>query len=92
MRWEGIMSESDSARVQAMTELTPLLLYLASWEEEPFRGAPTIHRAWKNHRFEILDALVERGLLTSTHRSKSVDFTADGLAEAHALRKKYLGP
>ena len=86
------MSECDSAREQAMAELTLLLLYLASWEEEPFRGAPTIHRAWKTHRFEILDALAEEGLLTSTHRSKSVDFTADGLSKARVLQQKYLGP
>lgn len=84
------MSEGESARVQTMTELTPILLYLASWEEEPFRGAPTIHRAWKTHRFEILGALVEDGLLVSTHRSKSVDFTADGFARARVLQKKYL--
>ena len=86
------MTEHDDERERAMAELTLLLLYLASWEEEPFRGAPTIHRAWKNHRFEILDVLVEEGLLTSTHRSKSVDFTADGLARARALQGKYVGP
>jgi hypothetical protein len=86
------MTEHDDERERAMAELTLLLLYLTSWEEEPFRGAPTIHRAWKNHRFEILDALVEEGLLTSTHRSKSVDFTADGLARARALQRKYVEP
>jgi len=86
------MTEHDNERERVMAELTLLLLYLASWEEEPFRGAPTIHRAWKNHRFEILDALVEEGLLTSTHRSKSVNFTADGLARATALQGKYVGP
>ena len=86
------MTEHDNERERVMAELTLLLLYLASWEEEPFRGAPTIHRAWKNHRFEILDALVEEGLLTSTHRSKSVNFTADGLARARALQGKYVGP
>ena len=85
------MSEGDSAREQTMTELTLLLLYLASWEEEPFRGAPTIHRAWKTHRFEILDALVEEGLLATTHRVKWVQITGDGLARARALQKKYLG-
>jgi len=84
------MTEHDNERERVMAELTLLLLYLASWEEEPFRGAPTIHRAWKNHRFEILDALVEEGLLTSTHRSKSVNFTADGLARARALQGKYV--
>lgn len=86
------MAEHDDIRERAMAELTLLLLYLASWEEEPFRGAPTLHKAWKTHRYEILDALVEEGLLTSTHRSKSVDFTADGLARARALQRKYLEP
>ncbi len=85
------MTEHDNERERAMAELTLLLLYLASWEEEPFRGAPTLHKAWKTHRYEILDALVEEGLLTSTHRSKSVDFTADGLAKARVLQRKYLG-
>ena len=85
------MAEHDDRRKRVMAELTLLLLYLASWEEEPFRGAPTFHKAWKTLRYEILDALVEEGLLTSTHRSKSVDFTADGLARARAFQKKYLG-
>ena len=85
------MTEHDNERERVMAELTLLLLYLASWEEEPFRGAPTLHKAWKTHRYEILDALVEEGLLTSTHRSKSVDFTADGLAKARVLQRKYLG-
>jgi len=85
------MSDHDNTRERAMEELTLLLLYLSSWEEEPFRGAPTIHRAWKNHRFEVIDALVEEGLLMSAHRSKSVGFTEDGLARARALQKKYLG-
>ena len=75
---------------EAVRELTLLLLYLASWEEEPIAGAPTIHRAWKNHRFEVLDALVEEGLLTSSHRAKSVGFTEDGLTKARALQQKYL--
>jgi len=85
------MPDCEYMRDRAVAELTLLLLYLASWEEEPFCGAPAVHRAWKTHRFEILDALVEEGLLTSAHRSKSVDFTADGLFKARVLRQKYLG-
>lgn len=84
------MAEDEKLR-QAAKELTLLVLYLAAWEEELFRGGPTIHRAWKNHRFEILDVLVEEGLLTSTHRAKSVGFTEDGVAKARALQRKYLG-
>jgi len=85
------MTEHEKTRERDMKELTLLLLYLASWEEEPIRGVPTIHCSWKNHRFEILDALVEEGLLATTHRVKWVQITGDGLARARALQKKYLG-
>ena len=85
------MADHDNTRERTMKELTLLLLYLASWEEEPIRGAPSIHCSWKNHRFEILDALVEEGLLSTTHRVKWVQITDDGLLTAHALQKKYLG-
>ena len=85
------MVARGNARGKTVTELTLLLLYSASWEEEPLRGAPTIHRAWKTHRSEILDTLVEEGLLTSTHRWQSVDSTTDGLAKARVLQQKYLG-
>ena len=84
------MAESDNTQEEAMNELTLLLLYLVSWEEEPFRGAPTIRRSWKNHRFEILDTLAEEGLLATTHRAKWVQITDAGLARARALQKKYL--
>jgi len=84
------MAEHEETRERDMKELTLLLLYLASWEEEPIRGAPTIHCSWKNHRFEILDALVEEGLLATTHRVKWVQITDDGLARACALQKNYL--
>jgi hypothetical protein len=86
------MAEHGNTRERAMKELTLLLLYLASWEEEPIRGAPTLHSVWKNHHFEILDTLVEEGLLVTTHRSKSVQITDDGLARARALQEKCLGP
>ncbi len=48
---------------QAVEELTLLLLYLTSWEEELLRGAPTVRRAWKNMRFEVLDSLAQQGYL-----------------------------
>jgi hypothetical protein len=76
---------------QFMEELTLLLLYLTSWEEQAMPGAPTIHGAWKNHRFEVLDALAEQGYLETSHRSKSVRITADGVEEARKLQKKYFG-
>jgi len=36
-----------------------------------------VHRAWKTHRFEIVDALVQRGYLETNRRTKSVR-TEDG--------------
>jgi len=82
------MESTELERV--IEELTLLLLFLASWEEELVPGAPTVHRAWKNHRFEVLDALVEKGCLDTTHRAKSARITADGLAKAREFQKKYL--
>ncbi len=75
----------DGDVTEMLKDLTLLLLYLSSWEEEPIRGAPTICRAWKNHRFEILDALAEEGLLVTPHRAKWVRLTDEGLAKARAL-------
>jgi len=41
------MAEYEDTREQVMKKLTLLLLYLASWEEEPIRGAVTVHCFWK---------------------------------------------
>lgn len=76
---------------QAVEELTLLLLYLTSWEEELLRGAPTVRRAWKNLRFEVLDSLAQQGYLETKHRAKSVRITEEGLKKARELQKKYLG-
>ena len=76
---------------QAVEELTLLLLYLTSWEEELLRGAPTVRRAWKTFRFEILDALTQQEYLATKHRAKSVHITEDGVEKAQELQKKYLG-
>jgi len=81
----------DTELDRAIEELTLLLLYLTSWEEELVPGAPKVHRTWKNHRFEAVDALVEEGYLDTTHRAKSVRITEDGVEKARELQKKYLG-
>ncbi len=76
---------------QAVEELTLLLLYLTSWEEELIRGALTVRRAWKTFRFEILDALTQQEYLATNRRAKSVHITEDGVEKARELQKKYLG-
>jgi len=84
------MSDCEDAD-RLMKELTLALLYLASWEEEPIPGAPTIWRAWKNHRFEILDALAEEELIGSSKRAKWVLITDAGAAQARALLERFSG-
>ncbi|HBB66024.1 MAG: hypothetical protein A2X28_07215 [Elusimicrobia bacterium GWA2_56_46] len=66
-------------------ELTLLGLYLASWTEKDVPG----FRAWKNHRFEILDTLAEKGYLQSSRGAKSVYITPEGLTKAKELKEKY---
>jgi len=76
---------------QAVEELTLLLLYLTSWEEELAPGLPKVRRAWKTFRFEALDALAQQEYLRTTHRAKSVGITEEGLEKARELQAKYLG-
>ncbi len=76
---------ADGSQERMAKELALLVLYLTSWEEEPFPGAPRIRRAWKNHRFEILDALVEEGLVEMPRRAKWMRITDVGVAKARVL-------
>lgn len=77
---------------EVVKELTLLLLYLTSWEEGGMAEMPPVHRAWKGHRFEALDALADEGLLSSSHGAKSVYLTDEGVTKAQALQRKYLSP
>jgi len=76
---------------QVIEELTLLLLYLTSWQEEVVSDAPPVCRAWKGFRFEALDALEQQGYLNQSRRAKSVTLTEKGLQRARALQAKYLG-
>jgi hypothetical protein len=75
---------------QQIEELTLLLLYLTSWEEEI--GGDTVQRAWKGFPFEVLDALEENGYLSQSRRAKSVYLTRAGLERAEVLAANYLQP
>ena len=74
---------------EVIEDLTLLLLYLTSWEEEVVPDL-TIHRAWKGFRFEALDALEEGGYISQTRRAKSVTLTGDGIEQARRLAAKCL--
>ena len=68
-------------------ELTLLLLYMTSWEEDEFPAG--MRRSWKEYPFSALDALSEEDWLRSNSRSKSVYLTDAGIKKAEALMKKY---
>ncbi|MFW6046961.1 MAG: DUF6429 family protein [Candidatus Woesearchaeota archaeon] len=70
-------------------ELTHLLLYLTSWEEEDVLSEKVI-RSWKGYPFDILNELNDEGLIYGSKKAKSVYFTEDGIEKAKELIKKYL--
>ena len=67
-------------------DLALLLLYLASWEEKDLPG----RRAWKGFPFETLDVLTDRGYLEGSRGAKSVWLTAEGIARARDLERRFL--
>lgn len=72
-------------------DLALLLLHESSWDENPKKkyGEKPILRSWKNIRFEILDSLSERGLISDSKRCKSVCLTEDGVRKAEEIKKKF---
>ena len=73
---------------QTIKELTLLLIYLTSWQEEEF--SMKIHRSWKGYPFEILDELQEKGYISGSIRAKSVFLTEEGIAKAKEFMGKYI--
>ena len=69
-------------------ELTLLLLYLTSWQEDI--GIAKVHRSWKGYPFDILNELTDGGLIDGSTRSKSVYLTEEGIEKAKILMNKYL--
>lgn len=64
------------------------LLTLTLHEENEFGG-----RAWKNHDWDILNVLHERGLIDDPkNKNKSVRLTADGVKRARTLFAEMFGP
>ena len=67
-------------------ELTLLLLYLTSWEEE--YAQKRVRRSWKGYSFEALDKLKEEGFIAQRRENKSIYFTEKGIKQAEDLKKK----
>ena len=70
-----------------LKELTLLMLYLTSWEENEF--GIKYRRSWKGYDFGILNELSDEGLIGGSHKSKSVSIGEDGIKKAKELLKKY---
>lgn len=80
-----------------INELTLLLLYLTSWDEEGIdfdeKGIPDkaiFKRSFKGYSFDALNELTDKGyLFKASHRSKSMTFTSEGIKMAKEILKKY---
>ncbi|MBL7064565.1 MAG: transposase [Anaerolineae bacterium] len=71
-----------------LEELTLLVIYLSSWEEQVAPGL-TVRRAWKGYLFEVLDELEEQGHISQTRRAKSLTLTEEGVLRAQELEARY---
>jgi Mn-dependent DtxR family transcriptional regulator len=77
--------EADDALLE---DLTLLVIYLSSWEEE-LAADLTVRRAWKGYLFEVLNALEEKGYISQTRRAKSLTLTEAGVERAEEIEERY---
>ena len=68
-------------------DLTLMLLYLNSWEEES--GRIRYRRAWKGYDFDDLDLLEDQGYISGSHKAKSVHLHDEGVKAAEELFERY---
>lgn len=79
-------------------ELTLLLMYLTSWEEESLYydennnlNKDALKNAWKGYSFDAINELTDKGyLFPSKYKNKSVTLTKEGEKLAKELVEKYL--
>jgi hypothetical protein len=84
------MKEKEEELLEkSIEEITLLLIYLTGWEEEILKGSKNI-RSWKGYKFEVLNDLEDKGLISQSKRAKSVYLTGEGHKKAKKLFKKYL--
>lgn len=83
---------------KTIEELTLLLMYLTSWEEETMDYDNNnnlekikIKKSWKGYSFDAINELTNKGYLYQTnYKNKSVTLTEEGTSLADSLIKKYL--
>lgn len=91
------MSDRQAERVR---ELTLMLIYLTSWEDHDTSGlravkknelgqSPLVRWCWKGYDFRLLHELVEEGLIYDSGRTRPVQITPEGEAEARTQLQQY---
>ena len=66
------------SRADLLHDLTLVLLYLTSWEEKGPDGP--VRRSWKGYDWDVIDRLDAEGLISTSHRAKSV-YLSDGACQ-----------
>ena len=79
--YEPIQDEFQKLR----EDLTLLLLYLNSWDEEYKPMKIKFLRSWKGFDFGTLNSLSDNYLISDSKKSKSITFTEDGVIKAKKL-------
>ncbi len=78
-------------------ELTLLLMYLTSWEEEGLYydennnlNKDIFKKSWKGYSFDAINELTDKGyLFPRKYKNKSVTFTKEGEKLAKELMERY---
>jgi hypothetical protein len=81
-------AEDEPSHETLLEELTLLVIYLSSWEEQ-LSPDHTVRQAWKGYLFEVLNALEEKGYIRQTRRAKSLTLTEAGERCAQELQERY---
>ncbi len=81
-------ADATAERQELIEELTLLLIYLSSWDEQVAPGL-AIRKAWKGYTFDTLNALEDRGLIHQSREAKSVALTEEGIHLARELEMRF---
>lgn len=80
------VANNDDDVFKQVEELTLLLAYLTSWEED---SAPeSVRRVWKGYDFDVLRSLERSGYINGGRKAKSLVLTPEGVARTEALRRR----
>ncbi len=81
---DGVTMENPDKKIK---DLTLMLLYLSSWEENEF--GLKYRRAWEGYDFDVLNELSDENMISDGKRSKSVVLREGGIEKALELLKEY---